>query len=386
MKKSLVIITAVLLMCSMLLSGCAKSSYDFAANDLSSYIELPADLLTRDYTAGLTLKGAPTSEDVDKKIEELLKDKAEEVELGDDAEVKDGDTVVMDYVGKINGEEFTGGSATDSKHAISIEKSTFIEGFDKGLIGMKKNETKDLNLKFPANYSNADVAGKDVVFTVTIDSITRKQIPEVTDDYVKNNPKIFGEEFTTAEAYRNHVLEDLKTEHETENKKAVINAAWQYVLENCSVKGYPEGLLEEYESTILEYYEHSVAASKEMHLKAYVKSEGHASVAAFKEAVVTPEAKDALKEQMALYAVAQKVGVSVTDAEAEESAKKFYEESIEPLLSFYSAYYGISDYKSFLKQYGLDYFKDGMVFDKAFEKVAKYESASTDTGSDDSEK
>ena len=368
-KKSLVVAMAITLICATLLCGCGKGSYDFAAQDLTQYVTLPSDLTTRDYTQGLTLKAEPTDADIDKKIEELLKDKAEVVDAGADAKVEDGDELVIDFTGKINGEEFDGGSATDYKHTINIEKTTMIDGFDKGIVGMAKDETKDLNLKFPDNYSKSDLAGKDVVFTIKVKSIKRKQLPEVNDEYVANNPKIFGEEYKTVAEYRAHVLEDLKKEYETENKKDIINAAWQYALENSTIVKYPDGLKDEYTKTILEYYEHTVAAAKELHLKEYVKKEGYTSIDAFKTAVVIPEAEKTLKEQLVLYAAAQAVSVKITDEDATASAKAFYEDNIKPLLSFYSAYYGITDYNSFIKQYTLDFFKDGLVFDKAFEKI-----------------
>ncbi len=90
-----------------------------------------------------------------------------------DATVQKGDTADIAYVGKVDGKEFDGGSS-DSYNLV-IGSGTFIDGFEDGVIGMKTGETKDLNLKFPDSYQSTDLAGKDVVFTVTVNAFTRPQ-------------------------------------------------------------------------------------------------------------------------------------------------------------------------------------------------------------------
>ena len=281
MKKKLTMIMALALACASVLTGCGKSDYDFEANDLTAYITLPSDVAERNYADGLTLKGAPTEEDINDKIAEALKKHAEEVELDENAVVEDGDELVIDYVGKLNGEAFTGGTATDSKHTVDIENSEFIDGFDRGMLGMKAGETKDLTLTFPNPYtSNPDLAGKEVVFTVTVDSIKRTKNPELTDELVKENPKDF-EEMATAAEYKEHVKEHLEEEVKAANDKKIINAAWKYILDNCKYNAYPEGVLEQYEKTYLDYYEHTVAAKDNLHLKDYVKKQGYTSIEAF---------------------------------------------------------------------------------------------------------
>lgn len=86
---------------------------------------------------------------------------------------KKGDTADIAYVGKVDGKEFDGGSS-DSYNLV-IGSGTFIDGFEDGVIGMKTGETKDLNLKFPDSYQSTDLAGKDVVFTVTVMRLPARQ-------------------------------------------------------------------------------------------------------------------------------------------------------------------------------------------------------------------
>lgn len=374
MKKKLTMIMALALACASVLTGCGKSDYDFEANDLTAYITLPSDVAERNYADGLTLKGAPTEEDINDKIAEALKKHAEEVELDENAVVEDGDELVIDYVGKLNGEAFTGGTATDSKHTVDIENSEFIDGFDRGMLGMKAGETKDLTLTFPNPYtSNPDLAGKEVVFTVTVDSIKRTKNPELTDELVKENPKDF-EEMATAAEYKEHVKEHLEEEVKAANDKKIINAAWKYILDNCKYNAYPEGVLEQYEKTYLDYYEHTVAAKDNLHLKDYVKKQGYTSIEAFKEAVVKPEAETALKEKLALYATAKLAGVTISQDDVKKYAEDYYKNNIEPSLAFYSAYFGISSFNDYYKQIKDDEgTKQGLLFDKTFEAICKIE-------------
>ena len=377
-NKALVTLVALSLALATLLCGCSGKDFDYEGSDLSAYITLPSDYATHDYKEGLSLKADPTDKDVENKIKELLEDNfTEPVDLDENATVQDGDSVVMDYVGTFPGEEtpFEGGSASDQSHSIDLDNLKFIEGFEAGIIGMKAGETKNLNLKFPNPYeNNPDYAGKDVVFKVTIDSISRTEVAELTDTLVSENPDIFGENVTTADAYREQVKKDLQKEADDANKSKIVNAAWKYVLQNSTYSSYPDGLLDKYISDYLDYYEHTVAAASNLHLKDYVIKQGHTSVEAFKEAVVKPEAEKALKEKLALYALAKDLSITVTDEDAKAKAKAEYDETVAPSLSFYSSYLGITDFESYLKYLGgTDSFKESILFDKVFEQICGIE-------------
>lgn len=94
--------------------------------------------------------------------------------------IKEYDVVNIDYVGKINGATFEGGSAEG--YNLGIGSGTFIDGFEEGLVGVETGKTVDLSLKFPDDYQSSDLAGKEVVFTVTVNYIL-----EMTDGFVKDN-------------------------------------------------------------------------------------------------------------------------------------------------------------------------------------------------------
>lgn len=108
--------------------------------------------------------------------------------------VEEGDTANIDYEGKLHGEAFEGGTAKE--YGSEIGSGTFIPGFEDGLVGVKIGDTVDLPLTFPENYTE-ELAGKDVVFTVTVNSV--KRMPELTDDLVN---QITDGEYTDVASYK----------------------------------------------------------------------------------------------------------------------------------------------------------------------------------------
>ena len=191
---------------------------------------------------GLTLTKYIT-EVTDEDVDEYLSYQAYPVEIEDeDAELKAGDTATIDFVGTIDGEEFDDGTATDFD--LEIGSGMFIEGFEDGLIGMKKGETKELDLVFPEDYLE-DLAGKPVVFTVTVKAI--KQVPEMNDDWAKENS---GGEAETMEEYRNSIREQLEEENEKNADYDLKNDAWTQVLDASEVFQLPEDELEKYREDI----------------------------------------------------------------------------------------------------------------------------------------
>ena len=127
--------------------------------------------------------------------------------------VENGDVANIDYEGLLDGEAFDGGTAQD--YDLEIGSGSFIDGFEDGLIGKKIGDTVDLNLTFPKDYSSTDLAGKEVVFTVKINSV--KRAPKLTDELAA---EISNNEYKTAEAYNNYIKEDLEnTKKENHNNK-----------------------------------------------------------------------------------------------------------------------------------------------------------------------
>ena len=146
----------------------------------------------------------PAEDEVtDEEIGQAVESKAATQSVSVD-DVESGDTVTIDFIGKKDGEEFEGGSAED--YSLKIGSGTFIDGFEDALIGMKKGETKDIDLVFPEDYSNDELAGQPAVFTVTVNDIQR--VPELTDELAKK----IDDECDTVDALREKTKKELEDE------------------------------------------------------------------------------------------------------------------------------------------------------------------------------
>ena len=175
----------------------------------------------------------------EKEVDSYIQSQATAEEVTDEnAAVQDGDTVNIDYVGKIDGKEFDGGSAQGS--VLVIGSDTFIDGFEDGLIGMKKGETKDLNLTFPDDYGNTDVAGKAVVFTVTLNSISRA--PEQDDAWVSSYT---DGKYTSMDDYRAYMKESLQEGNDEAADQQLNSDAWEQIEKTCTFLKLPKSYVEE---------------------------------------------------------------------------------------------------------------------------------------------
>ncbi len=192
-----------------------------------------------------------TDEEFDAYVaQNIMANFTETVEVTDRA-VKSGDTVNIDYVGSVDGVEFEGGSYKG--YSLVIGSGKFIPGFEDQIIGHEAGEEFDVIVTFPDPYKNSpDLAGKEAVFKVTLNSISASVTPEIDDAFVeKNFPK-----YASAEEF----LREIRTGYEKTEK---INYVWNYVLENSTVSEIPEKLIENYIEQQVKMYK-SMAASYQM--------------------------------------------------------------------------------------------------------------------------
>lgn len=197
-----------------------------SVKDVSDYVTIG------DYK-GFTLDRytqAVTDDDVDAQISYELQDKVTEVT---DGTVENGDTVTINYTGTVDGKEFDGGSAQDYDLVVG-EGSMGIDGFEEGLIGMKKGETKELTLTLPEGYSENDsLSGKEAVFKITLQKFAR--VPELTDDWVAANT-----DYKTVDEYKQSVRDELEKQADMAADNQLYEDAWYEVLDASEVKKYPE--------------------------------------------------------------------------------------------------------------------------------------------------
>jgi trigger factor len=126
-----------------------------------------------------TKKATVTAKEVDEVIERMRAGFAEKVEV--ERPARDGDEVVIDFVGKKDDIAFDGGTGTD--YSLTLGSKSFIPGFEEGIVGKKIGETFDLPLEFPKDYHVADLKGAKVVFTTTLKGIKEVVMPEVNDEF-----------------------------------------------------------------------------------------------------------------------------------------------------------------------------------------------------------
>ena len=156
-----------------------------------------------------------TEADVDVAINQLLANNASLVIK--EGEAKEGDTVVIDFAGSIDGELFEGGSAQN--YELELGSHSFIPGFEEQLVGHKAGEHVDVNVKFPENYVE-NLKGKDAVFACDIHEVKEKKLPELTDEFVKEL-KMPGVE--TIAQLRESKLKELTENKQQEEKRNYVS-------------------------------------------------------------------------------------------------------------------------------------------------------------------
>ncbi len=202
-----------------------------------------------------------TDKDVQNEIDNALANYPVEV----DQAAKEGDTVNIDYVGKIDGEEFDGGS--DQGADLKLGSGKFIDGFEDGLIGARKGETRTLNLTFPEDYTQ-DLAGKAVEFTVTVNAV-KEPLSEPTDQWVADNI----EGYDNIADYKAGIRSEQEENNEQTADNQVRYAAWTQVIDNCTINEYPETLVE-VGKKLYEQQVETYAKYAGMELDAYIESSG----------------------------------------------------------------------------------------------------------------
>lgn len=191
-----------------------------------------------------------TEDDVNAEIEKERNKQAAEVSV-DDRAVAEGDTVNLDYSGSVDGVKFAGGTAEGQ--TLKIGSHTFIPGFEEQMVGMNIGEEKDLNVTFPTEYHAPDLAGKEAVFHVKVNSITETQLPALDDDFAKDIS-----EFDTLDAYKADVRAKLEAQAAERDNNAFTNAVIEKVMANATVE-IPDAMVERQIDSMVRNFEARLA-------------------------------------------------------------------------------------------------------------------------------
>lgn len=264
-KRFFGVMLAASLAVSLTACGGKKTSQDNAASTVNKEVtaEEYAGTITSNadvYKQYVTLpdyKGVEVSvdrssltvsdDDVESYISKLLSQTAT-TETVTEGVTASGDTVKLDYSGLLNGEAFSGGTATDASYTIGSGK--FITDLDQGLIGLTVGQEYNIPCTFPSDYSSSDLAGKDVIFVVTVKSIQKSTVPDLTDAWVAENASTLGVEATTVAELRSYVKDYLTSQAESTFASDKYQAVYSKLSENLTPSGYPQEELDSLVNTL----------------------------------------------------------------------------------------------------------------------------------------
>ena len=309
MKKRIAVLLTGVAADSVMLAGCSGSK------------GLETDEMTISVYKGVEINevakpGEVTDEDVENAIQATLQTNATPEEITDRA-VESGDTATIDFTGKINGEEFDGGSSTD--YPLVIGSGTFIEGFEDSVVGHNIGDAYEWQGKFPDDYSNAEYAGKDVVFAITVKGISKQSVPELTDEFVKS----VSSESKNVKEYKEEVKKRLDSDNKKNYEDGISQSVWQKVLDNTEIKKYPEKEVKKISDALVEQYK-TTAEYYQQDYETFIQDQMGYSVEEF-EKQVDDAAKASIKQTMVTEAIADKEKIKMSDDEYKDQLKKIAE-------------------------------------------------------------
>lgn len=372
MNKNLIRLGSVCtcLALALSLAGCgassSSSSSSQAASGSSSAVEDHSDVYSAYLNDDGTLKGVDsatlvtlpqykgisvpaeeytiTDDELNTQINSILDQYATYDQITDRA-IADGDVVNIDYVGTVDGEEFSGGNTNGRGTLVTAGSDAYIDDFLTQIIGHTPGETFDVNVTFPDPYeNNPDLAGKAAVFHTTINYIQGdKHVPELTDEFVSQTSALAG--YGTAQGMKDTIRTSM------ENNKA-DNYVLQKVLDACQFSEFPADLVDQLVDVSMAQFE-SQASAYGLDMETARSMMGYESEDAQREAM-TASAQEQLKTVVMLEAIAKAEGLTVDE---------------DALTNYFSTNVGTSDYSAYQTYYGRGYLCQAVLLDSAMDLV-----------------
>ena len=351
MRKRIALLLAAL-MAAGVLGGCGEQTDVLKDMKVEKYVTLG------EYKGiPVELEAVAVDEDEEAEFMKELYMSSVTAQLGGimDREVILGDTVNIDYSGKKDGVAFDGGTASGA--LLEIGSGRFIEGFEEGLIGALPGETRDLELTFPEYYDNQELAGQDVVFTVTVNFILPT---EYSDEVVK---ALGVEDIATVADMQQFVHEYMLANAQAAYDNTLESGVLNGFMNNCVFEEIPENILEKYRS--------NVQASLESESAAYgLDPDTYCSYfyGMDSETFLTNYAQEAAKQSLAFQAVANAENLNVTDEELQE------------MLEEYSSLGGYESVEDFLGELDREEYREYFMFERVLDfltenaQITEYES------------
>ena len=262
-----------------------------------------------------------------KKIEYNVSDKDIEDELNkmaeknsrlvsvEDRAVKKDDIAVIDFEGFVDDKPFDGGKAEN--YELTIGSNTFIPGFEDQIIGMKIDEEKEINVKFPDEYFSKDLSGKDAKFKVKLHEIKVKELPKIDDEFAKD-----VSEFETLSELKNNIKEKFEKNNEEKQKSETEDEAIKAVCDNVNID-IPSGMIETEIDRMLEDMEGRLRYQG-IGLDQYLQIIGKTRDEMRKEYEET--AKESVKSRLVLEKIAEKENIVPEEKQIKEKLDEFAKE------------------------------------------------------------
>lgn len=372
MNKNLIRLGSVCtcLALALSLAGCgassSSSSSSQAASGSSSAVEDHSDVYSAYLNDDGTLKGVDsatlvtlpqykgiavpaeeytiTDDELNTQINSILDQYATYDQITDRA-IADGDVVNIDYVGTVDGEEFSGGNTNGRGTLVTAGSDTYIDDFLTQIIGHTPGETFDVNVTFPDPYeNNPDLAGKAAVFHTTINYIQGdKHVPELTDEFVSQTSALA--DYGTAQGMKDTIRTSM------EDNKA-DNYVLQKVLDECQFSEFPADLVDQLVDVSMAQFE-SQASAYGLDMETARSMMGYESEDAQREAM-TASAQEQLKTVVMLEVIAKAEGLTVDE---------------DALTNYFSTNVGTSDYSAYQTYYGRGYLCQAVLLDSAMDLV-----------------
>ena len=228
-----------------------------------------------------------------------------------DRPVQDGDTVILDYSGSVDGEKFDGGTAENQ--TLVIGSGSFIPGFEEQLVGMAKDETKDITVTFPEEYHAENLAGKEAVFTCTIHKIQEKELPELDDEFAQD-----VSEFETLDEYKKSIMDKLTERKQRSAKAAQENEAVDKVIA-ASEMDIPEAMIDSQVTSMYQDYARQLQ-SQGIPIDTYLQYMGTTEEKVKSD--MRPQALKQIQTRLVLEEVAKAESLEPNDLRVEEEIDK----------------------------------------------------------------
>ena len=289
-----------------------------------------------------------SDEDINHELEHMQEHNSRLISI-DDRAVKKGDIATIDFEGFVDGKSFEGGKAEN--YDIELGSNTFIPGFEDKIVGMKIDEEKDVNVKFPDEYFSKELAGKDATFKVKLHEIKKKELPKLDDEFAKD-----VSEFDTLDELKEDLRKKLEKQNADKEKYETEEAVVKALCENTKVD-IPSGMVETEVDRMLNDFKGRLSYQG-LKIEQYLKMLGKTEDEMRKE--YEPQAIEGIKSRLAIEAVIKAEKIEATDKEVEEKMQEMAKN------------YGKENDESFLKNENVrNYIKEGIESEKAIDVLIK---------------